>query len=170
MNELELPKESYEKDPSRLNSKNRIQVDHGIRDIYKHYKANTIKEMQQPFKVFKTILKELNEGIRDKILQNSEDIHLPCGLGRIRIKKRKMTFNKEREKLKVDWATSRKLKKTVYHLNDHTNGNRYRWFWYKRTNFFFNQQLKPYAFIPSRENKRALAKILKTEKGRDYWN
>lgn len=170
--EQTIPKpegERYLTVPNRKGSKNHIKVDNGIEEIHKHYKKTTIKEIQQSYKVFKTIITEMNIAIRDKILNDAETVHLPNGLGYLRIKKSKHDFSDKKQRLRVDWDKSRKLKKTVYHLNDHTNGHKYRWAWHKKYHLSINAKIKPYSFTPSRENKRTLAKILKTNKDRDYW-
>ena len=63
----------------------------------------------------------------------------------------------DKNKLKIDWAASKKLGKRIYHLNDHTGGYKYRFYWTKG----IIKNITAYSFIPTRTNTRTLAGILK---------
>lgn len=132
--------------------------DFGIKDIYKFYKQSTVKGLQVDYKVFRDICDEFNKAIIDEILINSEDVKLPVRLGRLRIKKTKMNFT-DKNKLRIDWKKSKELKKRIYHMNEHTGGYKYRFFWKKG----IIKNITAYAFIPTRTNARRLASILKDE-------
>ena len=102
---------------------------------------------------------------------------MPYKIGRLRIRKYKpkIKINEDgtldKSKLFVDYANTNKLwstnkeakknKKLVFHLNDHSNGYQHRWFWEKRESNIPNHSA--YCFLPSRLNKRTLAKALKDE-------
>ena len=130
--------------------------DFGSNDVYTHYKNTVIPELQVDKQKFRKICDEFNKLIIDEILINSEEMRLPYRLGTIRIKKSKMKYD-DKNKLKIDWAASRKLGKRIYHLNDHTGGYKYRFYWTKG----IVKNITAYSFIPTRTNTRTLAGILK---------
>ena len=130
--------------------------DYGSNDVYKKYKEDVIPELQVDKKLFRKICDEFNRMLVDEILLNSEEIRLPYRLGTVRIKKSKMKYD-DKNKLKIDWAASRKLGKRIYHLNDHTGGYKYRFYWTKG----IIKNITAYSFIPTRTNTRTLAGILK---------
>tara|TARA_R100000329_G_C7611435_1_gene216985 strand:+ start:712 stop:1176 length:465 start_codon:yes stop_codon:yes gene_type:complete len=130
--------------------------DFGSNDVYTHYKNSVIPELQVDKQKFRKICDEFNKLFIDEILVNSEEMRLPYRLGTIRIKKSKMKYD-DKNKLKIDWAASRKLGKRIYHLNDHTGGYKYRFYWTKG----IVKNITAYSFIPTRTNTRTLAGILK---------
>jgi len=139
--------------------------DNGASDAYKYYKNNTIKELQVDKKIYRNICDEFNKLFLDEILINAEEMRLPCRLGTLKVKKSKMKYN-DKNKLKIDWAASKKVGKRIYHLNDHTGGYKYRFYWTKG----IVKNITAYSFIPTRTNTRKLASILKdTERQLDYF-
>ena len=139
--------------------------DYGSDDAYKYYKENTIEELQVPKQEYRKICDEFNKLFIDEILISSEEMRLPYRLGTIRVKKSKMKYD-DKNKLKVDWAASKKIGKRIYHLNDHTGGYKYRFYWTKG----IVKNITAYAFIPTRTNTRRLAQILKDkERQLDYF-
>tara|TARA_R110000744_G_scaffold324921_1_gene430745 strand:- start:339 stop:803 length:465 start_codon:yes stop_codon:yes gene_type:complete len=139
--------------------------DHGSDEAYKYYTQNTIKELQVDKKTYRKICDEFNKLIIDEILIDSSEIRLPYRLGTLRIKKSKMKYD-DKNKLKIDWAASKKTGKRIYHLNDHTGGYKYRFYWTKG----IVKNITAYSFIPTRTNTRRLASILKDkERELDYF-
>jgi len=130
--------------------------DFGSNDVYKKYKEDVIPELQVDKQLFRKICDEFNRMVIEEILLNSEEVRLPYRLGTVRIKKSKMKYD-DKNKLKIDWAASRKLGKRIYHLNDHTGGYKYRFYWTKG----IIKNITAYSFIPTRTNTRTLASILK---------
>tara|TARA_Y100001938_G_C8101512_1_gene442127 strand:+ start:639 stop:1103 length:465 start_codon:yes stop_codon:yes gene_type:complete len=130
--------------------------DYGSNDVYKKYKEDVIPELQVDKKLFRKICDDFNRMLIEEILLNSEEVRLPYRLGTVRIKKSKMKYD-DKNKLKIDWAASRKLGKRIYHLNDHTGGYKYRFYWTKG----IIKNITAYSFIPTRTNTRTLAGILK---------
>mgnify|MGYP003150369870 CR=1 FL=1 len=139
--------------------------DNGTQEVYRYYK-NEVKKICKTDKdlegilvdksLYQTICDEFNKLLIDEILINSEEMRLPYRLGTIRIKKSKMKYD-DKNKLKIDWATSKKLGKRIYHLNDHTGGYKYKFYWTKG----IVKNITAYSFIPTRTNTRRLASILK---------
>ena len=142
-------------------------MDHKIRnrkqsyttyDIYNNYdKRNDI-----PYSTFRNIVDKLNDGILS-VLQNGQSYKLPCSLGTIQIVKYKPKgYNKH--SLSIDFNESKKLDKMVYHLNEHSNGYKYRLYWSKQP-FSFTNRYK-YQLCFTRANKRQLAQLIFNNK--DY--
>jgi hypothetical protein len=139
--------------------------DHGSDQAYTYYRKNTIEELQVDKKTYRKICDEFNKLFIDEILISSEEMKLPYRLGTIRVKKSKMKYD-DKNKLKIDWAASKKLKKRIYHLHDHTGGDKYRFYWTKG----IVKNITAYSFIPTRTNTRRLASILKDrERELDYF-
>ena len=136
--------------------KGNYKKDYGSNEVYKHYTQEVIKELQVDRKLFRKICDEFNKLLIDEILISSEEIRFPYRLGTIKVKKSKMKYD-DKNKLKIDWAASRKLGKRIYHLNDHTGGYKYRFYWTKG----IVKNVTAYSFIPTRTNTRSLASILK---------
>jgi len=139
--------------------------DNGTQEVYKFYKQQIKKICESEEEIekilvdkslYQTICDEFNKLLIDEILINSEEIRLPYRLGTLRIKKSKMKYD-DKNKLKIDWAASKKLGKRIYHLNDHTGGYKYKFYWTKG----IVKNITAYSFIPTRTNTRRLASILK---------
>jgi len=139
----------------------------GLRDSYKDFKKNeTVGPIFKiDYKTYRSICEKFNKKIVEDILINSGEHELPYRLGSIRIQKKKMRL--DRESMKVDWKATRELGKRVYHLNDHRDNYRYKWYW-KKTNAIV-QNKTVYSFTASRANKRELARLLKEDKSIDYF-
>lgn len=153
-----------------------IAADYTTKDCYKLYKKNVDKEVQVEYSDYMNILKSFNTKVKDTVLFNSSDIKLPCGLGRLRIKKFKLKLYKK-NKLRPDWqktlslwernSEAKKEKKLVYHLNEHRAGYAYRVYWDKRYSKTRNKTY--YHFKPSRKFARTLSEILKEKFEIDYY-
>ena len=110
------------------------------------------------YKKYRTICEEFNKDIIEDILLKAKEFKLPYRLGSLRVKKKKMNYGRK-NKLKINWLETNKHKKVIYHLNDHTNGFNYRWFWSKINAIIKNKSV--YSFQATRTNKRRLAALLK---------
>ena len=82
---------------------------------------------------------------------------MPYGLGFIQIGKYKPK-SLSPESLSVDYKTSNELGKRIYHLNEHTDGYKYRLYWSKIPNTFPDRY--KYALKLVRQNKRKLAQLI----------
>ena len=112
---------------------------------------------------FKRVLDEMCKIIQDKILNASEGFKMPYGLGYIQICKYKpKTYNKT--SLSVDYKASRDIGKTIYHLNEHSDGYKYRLFWSKIPRTFPDRYRYQLSLV--RANKRKLAQLIFNNK--DY--
>jgi hypothetical protein len=113
------------------------------------------------YKKYRAICESFNKEVIDKILIEAKEFKLPYRLGSLRILKKEMNFSSAKNKLKIDWQETNKHKKVIYHLNDHTDGFNYRWFWSKIKAIVKNKTI--YSFQATRTNKRRLAGLLKTK-------
>lgn len=107
--------------------------------------------------LYKRILDEMCLVILEHILNASEGFKMPYGLGFIQIGKYKPK-SLSPESLSVDYKTSNELGKRIYHLNEHTDGYKYRLYWSKIPNTFPDRY--KYALKLVRQNKRKLAQLI----------
>lgn len=133
-----------------------------IADYYlsylKYIEQGTVYDVDYP--IFKEILTEYFQMLRDEMLEESRTIKLPCRLGTITIiKKPPKTFT--RKSLAIDFRESRLQGKLVFHLNEHSNYYKYRAHWAKKDALVKGRF--HYQFIMTRSNKRRLAQIIKNK-------
>ncbi len=153
----------YTQNVLRKQPKKRIISDYGVKDLYNYYKSITVEGLQKPYSVFKAVITDANIEILDKVIKEAKEMKFLCGIGRLRIKKTKMSF-KDTNGLRIDWAATKKANKKVYHTNEHRNNYRYKFQWCKGR----IPGVTAYSFIATRTRKRQLAKILKTDKTVEY--
>jgi len=99
-----------------------------IADIYKDYIKNNDVDIQ--YARYKRILDEFNKVVKDEVLERSQPFKMPYGLGLICIVKYKPKGYTDKS-LSVDYKTSNDENKRIYHLNEHSNGYKYRLYWSK---------------------------------------
>lgn len=114
---------------------------------------------------YKRILDEMCKVILNHILNGSDGFKMPYGLGFIQIGKYrpKSYTNKS---LSVDYKASKEIGKRIYHLNEHSDGYKYRLHWSKVPQTFPDRY--KYQLCLVRANKRKLAKLIFNKK--DYLN
>lgn len=135
-------------------NKMRNKKSYTIRDMYKAY--HKINE-EVPYVRFKRILDECNKLIKDSLLNRSELIKLPCGLGYACVCKYKPKTMTSRS-LSVDYKASAEYNKKIYYLNEHSNGYKYRLYWSKQPRVF--PDIYKYTLNLVRANKRYLAQLI----------
>lgn len=137
-----------------------------ITDFYKAYceyvDDNPLYQIE--YKKFREILTEYFKYLRDELIENGKEIKLPCRMGTLQIVKHKPKEYSGKS-LRIDYAASKKYGKMIFHLNEHTNGFKYRAYWNKHVMLTHNKT--HYQLVMTRDNKRHLAQILKN-KIRDY--
>jgi hypothetical protein len=129
-------------------------------NAYKDYKELSKDKsfFDQSKEVYINVNKMFNDLlVKEYIIEQGNTFTFPHNLGSLSIKKTKIKVN---NKLRVDWATSKQLDKIVYHLNSHTNGYKHFFAWSKQGHGPCKNITK-YKFIPTRDHKRYLAKLLK---------
>lgn len=135
------------------------RVHYTIRDTYLHYKdlANKGEVCKVSMEDYISICCEYFMYIVECVMRKGITYRLPHGTGNFAILKTRQKFG-GKQKRSVDFKTTKELGKTVYHMNEHTNGYKYTWLWYNDYKVIRDKFM--YRFIPSRYNKRLLAKLL----------
>lgn len=135
----------------------------------KNKKSVTFRDMYRtmpvevPYELYKRILDEMCNVILEHVLNASEGFKMPYGLGFIQIGKYKPKTLTDKS-LSVDYKTSKEYNKTIYHLNEHSSGYKYRMYWSKVPRTFPCRY--KYSLSLVRQNKRKLAKLIFNKK--DY--
>jgi hypothetical protein len=159
---------------------NKIQADYTFTDFYKEYKKSAKKPINK--KDAREIIQKYNTEMLKKVIYDGFDFPLRPKLGSIRIRKfdnsLKLNENGEiRNKLSPNWTKTVQLwknkygdlspeelkeiedKPIVYHLNEHTDGIIFKWFWDKVTCTVPNQSAYSLSII--RQMKREAAQAWK---------
>ena len=134
-----------------------------IADMYRHYCKNINKDVS--YVRYKSILDKFNKVVRDEILERSKAFKMPYGLGTICIVKYRPKSYSQKS-LSVDYKSSKEEGKKIYHLNEHSNGYKYRLFWSKIPKTFPSRYIYQLQLV--RENKRHLAQLIFNKQ--DYIN
>ena len=95
--------------------------------------------------------------ILEHVLMRSEGFKMPCGLGFIQIGKYRPKELTDKS-LSVDYKTSKDYDKRIFHLNEHSNGYKYRMYWSKIPRTFSDRY--KYQLNLVRKNKRELAQLI----------
>lgn len=125
-------------------------------DMYNYYLSKNI-DSKVSYVRFKRIIDEMYKIILDRIQNRSECFKMPCGLGFVMIIKYKPKSYSTKS-LSVDYKQTQLQNKRIYHLNEHSNGYKYRLFWSKQPYTFADRYKYQLSFV--RENKRRLAKLI----------
>ena len=134
-------------DHRMMKSKNSVT----FRDMYR------TMPIEVDYSLYKRILDEMCNVILEYVLMRSEGFKMPYGLGFIQISKYKpksMTV----QSLSVDYKASKEYNKKIYHLNEHSEGNKYRLYWSKLPRVFPDRY--KYQLCLVRQNKRKLAQLI----------
>jgi len=144
---------------SELRGKNIIQNVLTLKHIYQYYIKDISKTSKyyQPYNIYRAICEDANKELSNEILEGYF-FTMPYRLGTIRIKKRKIDINN----LKPDFGLFNESDGTYKnkHLNQHSNNYYVRYYWTKRVETLIKNK-SVYSFIPTRFNKRELAKRIK---------
>lgn len=110
-----------------------------------------------PYALYKRILREMCSIILEHVFERSEGFKMPFGLGFIQIGKyRPKTYTDK--SLSVDYKSSKEYGKRIYHLNEHSNGYKFRLYWSKIPKVFPDRY--KYQLNLVRANKRKLAQLI----------
>ena len=126
-----------------------------ILDMYKPYILNSGLEV--PYSTFKAVLDEFNRIVLEMLQKRSEGFKMPYGLGYVQIVKYKpKTLNSK--SLSVDYKSSKDYNKRIYHLNEHSDGYKFRLYWSKLPQTFPDRYRYQLSLV--RQNKRKLAQLI----------
>ncbi len=141
---------------------NKVQNHYSYVDTYAAYISDI--EEDSPYYIsyleYKAICRKFYKAIMEEIMERQYTFKMPFNMGRIRVDKQKIKLGKSKQRLAIDWAMTNKHGKVIYHLNEHSSGYKYIFIWQKITNSLKNKTF--YRFVPSRTNKRKLAKMIKS--------
>ena len=122
-----------------------------FRDLYR------TMPIEIDYGLYKRILDEMCRIILDEVLNSSAGLKMPYGLGFMQVGKYKPK-TLSGESLSVDYKASREYDKRIYHLNEHSNGYKYRLYWSKIPRTFPDRYKYQLSFV--RQNKRRLAQLI----------
>lgn len=109
------------------------------------------------YSLYKRVLDEMCNVILEHIFMRSEGFKMPFGLGFIQIGKYKpKTLTPQ--SLSVDYKASKEYGKHIYHLNEHSDGCKYRLYWSKIPRTFPDRYRYQLSLV--RQNKRKLAQLI----------
>lgn len=113
--------------------------------------------IQVDYSLYKRILNEMCKIILEYIFERSEGFKMPFGLGFIQIGKYKPKQLNSKS-LSIDYKSSKEYNKRIYHLNEHSDGYKYRLYWSKIPRTFPDRY--KYQLNLVRQNKRKLAQLI----------
>lgn len=131
---------------------------------------NYLKEIEKdtvydiPYNVYRNIITDYFQYIREEVIDNSKEVKLPYRLGSIQIVKHRPKHYDGRS-LRIDYQETKKQNKLVYLVNEHSDFYKYRLYW-KKYDMLITNKTK-YQLVLTRANKRNLAQIIKN-KTHDY--
>ena len=109
------------------------------------------------YRLYKRIVEEMCKVILEYLLERSEGFKMPYGLGFIQIGKYKPKQLNSKS-LSVDYKASKEYDKKIYHLNEHSDGYKFRLYWSKIPRTFPDRY--KYQLCLVRQNKRKLAQLI----------
>ena len=110
-----------------------------------------------PYELYRRILDEMCVIILEHVLMRSEGFKMPYGLGFIQVGKyRPKQLNDN--SLSVDYQASKEYGKRILHLNEHSDGYKYRLYWSKLPKTFPDRYKYQLSLV--RQNKRKLAQLI----------
>ncbi len=147
---------------------NKIKVGYTLPDMYDSYikDIDTGSPYDIPYNIYVLITTTYIHKLIERLFKGFK-ILLPYSLGNIQIVKKKMYFGSQITKGRgIDWEATNKYGKVIHHLNEHSGGYKYLFYWNRigaRVKY-----INSYRFIPTRTLKRTLASLIKTNK-QDYF-
>ena len=109
------------------------------------------------YSLYISVLTEMCNIILQHVLMRSEGFKMPLGLGYITVCKYQPK-SLSQQSLSVDYKTSEDIGSKVYHLNEHSDGYKYRLYWSKVNRTFPDRYKYQLSFV--RKNKRQLAQLI----------
>ena len=145
---------------------NKIRNPYTIYDTYEFYLQqvgnNSLYKVEK--REYVEIVGDYYKAMVEHVLEGGT-FRLPFKLGELYIIKKKVDFTKSKS-MTPDWALTNKVGKKVFHLNEHSGGFKYLFYWNKLYRNLKN--LYFYRLVLTRTTKRKLAKLIK-ECGYDYF-
>lgn len=109
------------------------------------------------YSLYRRVLDEMCAVILEHVLNRAEGFKMPYGLGFIQVGKyRPKTLTQQ--SLSVDYKASKEYDKRIYHLNEHSDGYKFRLYWSKIPRTFPDRYKYQLGLV--RQNKRKLAQLI----------
>lgn len=122
-----------------------------FRDMYKTL------PIEVDYSLYRRVLDEMCAVILEHVLNRAEGFKMPYGLGFIQVGKyRPKTLTQQ--SLSVDYKASKEYDKRIYHLNEHSDGYKFRLYWSKIPRTFPDRYKYQLGLV--RQNKRKLAQLI----------
>lgn len=164
-----------------------VKADFTLKDIYKSYiKKLDGFEVSNGYKVTEKIhnglCKEFNEEVANLIIKDAYEFTMHPLRSKLRVRKYKPSkkYNEDgtfKYKLSANWQKTRELwakdedaknkKIIIYHINNHSDGYIYKWYFDRRKCAIRNATY--YTFLASRTHKRNLAKLIKENNNLNFY-
>ncbi len=109
------------------------------------------------YSLYRRVLQTMCSIILEHVLNASEGFKMPFGLGLLQVCKYKPKELTSKS-LSLDYKTSKEYNKHIYHLNEHSNGYKFRLYWSKIPRTFPDRYKYQLGFV--RKNKRYLAQLI----------
>jgi hypothetical protein len=151
--------------------KHRVKADYGTNDYYRYYKSKNKNIVSRL--TYGKVLREFNEHTRDRLSNKGAGCIIPCGLGKIELRKLKteVKINEDgsiTNKLPTNWKETRKLwdenakakekKIRIKFTNEHTQGHMFRIVYLRSKATYKNKSIYKMRF--NRTMKRNLSKSI----------
>ena len=142
----------------KFGSKNYFQKCLGLPKSYQFYSKHLTWRQQGLIKkkLYCQILKLANQKIMKRIIEDSVEFIIPYGLGRLRVRKKKMT---RIVTSLVNWVETKKQGKKVYWINEHSDGYLMKFYWDKYLAAISNISL--YKFVATKSNRQHLSATIR---------
>lgn len=118
------------------------------------------------YKQFNSIIYTYNRMFRDYVLETGEKFKMPHGFGEVSIRKwKKQKVNthpitgEQFIVSAIDWIKTLEKGKHVYLMNNHTDGFRFQWKWFREGAMFEGRNV--FVLNPTRESSRKIAEYIK---------
>lgn len=138
-----------------------------IYSAYKYYKQHIVSNTKYDIdrELYRKICELFNKKIVEYIVMDSGEFQLPCRMGTLRIRKKKLSNDKKN--LKINWPATNRLGKRVYYLNKHSKGYFMRYFWLKTDCTAVNHRW--YEFLTTRNIRCYLGQAIFNNPALDYF-
>lgn len=150
-------------------NKNIIQDPYTLPDMYKDYLSKIDKNSPYniSYNLYKDIVCLYNKKIYNMLLEGNK-VKFPYKLGSLQVVKKRMNYgNQLKRGLGIDWKKTVKYGKIIHHINEHSDGYKFLFFWDIKSQQTV-KTAKQYRLKPTRTLKRELARLIIDNK-KDYF-
>lgn len=154
-----------EEKPKQTRKRNIVDYRTASKAVYEEF-CKAHPNVSITFKQYSNILYTYNRMFRDYVLESGDKFRMPFGFGDVSIrkwKKDKINTNpytgEKHVVMAIDWIKTMQQGKHVYIFNNHTDGFRFQWKWFKGTVRFECNNI--FVMKPTRDTSRKIAEYIK---------